>query len=85
MFRNIGNKIRIFATVLTWIGIVISSLVGIITMVDFPLIGLLIVVLGCFGSWLSSFVLYGFGELIVNVNEIKENVTKMNELSSRNN
>ena len=75
MFENIGGKIKTLATVCTIIGIVVSIAVGIFygAEADF-LAGLLIIILGCLSSWIGSFLLYGFGELIENTTEIRKNM-----------
>ena len=75
MFENIGGKIKTLAIVCTIIGIVISIAVGILygAEEDFGA-GLLIIILGCLSSWLGSFLLYGFGELIENTTEIRKNM-----------
>lgn len=69
MFNNVGKKIKGFAAVLTWIGIVASCLSGMVTMViddEFVGVGLLIMVIGSLLSWISSLTMYGFGELVDN-------------------
>ena len=72
MFRNIGKKIKIFAMVLTGIGIAASCISGIAVMFFLSrysvqvVPGLLIIIFGSFFSWLSSFFMYGFGQLIDN-------------------
>lgn len=79
MFDNIGGKIKTWAKVLCWIGMLTSVIVGIVTMVAGSsgaryygsgmtaggfFGGLLIAVVGALASWIGSFLLYGFGELI---------------------
>lgn len=70
MFTNIGGKIKTLAKVLCWIGIV-ASLIGCIVISigsnsrnSTVLIGLAVLIAGCIGSWVGSFFIYGFGELI---------------------
>lgn len=70
MFENVGSKIKGLASFFCWGGI-IASVVGGIWLIalldeDFILPGLLIIALGSLLSWVSSFVLYGFGELVSN-------------------
>lgn len=73
MFNNIGKKIKTLAQVITWIGI-IASIIGGIAMIaidkNFILFSLIIIVVGSFVSWLSSFILYGFGQLIDNSDKL---------------
>lgn len=67
MFDNIGKKIKGLASVLCWIGIIVSGLIGVITSSLGGKGGFLIALVGILASWVGSFVLYGFGELIDNV------------------
>ncbi len=68
MYDNIGGKIKKLATILCFIGIIISILIGIILTVvlDNVLFLLLIGGLGSLFAWIASFCLYGFGQLIEN-------------------
>ena len=79
MFDNIGKKIKMLARIGTWIGIV-SSVICFIVFVsiddDLFLIGLCVALLGPLLSWISSFVLYGFGQLVENSDIIAENMPK---------
>lgn len=80
MFDNIGGKIKVLAKVICWIGIACSCLVGIVMWNEAveweePALffsGLLIAGIGSLASWLSSFVLCGFGQLIENSDELVE-------------
>ena len=77
MFENIGGKIKKLAVTITVLGMIASIVLGIISLVngakvaryynnENPLLwtGLITIVAGCLGSWLGSFFIYGFGELI---------------------
>ena len=69
MFSNIGSKIKVLAVVITCIGIVASIIIGIVLMtIDEELIvpGILVMIVGSLLSWLSSFFMYGFGQLVEN-------------------
>ena len=69
MFTNIGSKIKTLASVFTWLGIIGSIISGIYLASqddDLILIGLLTALLGSLFSWIGSFLLYGFGQLIEN-------------------
>lgn len=73
MFDNIGSKLKMVAKVMAYLGIGASALIGIIVMFangDTPVPGLLIIALGCFGSWASSLGMYGFGHLIENTDKL---------------
>lgn len=70
MFKNVGGKIKGLAAFVTWLGIIASVVGGIFYMsLDFEdtfFLGLVIAVSGSIVAWISSFVLYGFGELVEN-------------------
>lgn len=67
MFTNIGGKIKTTAAVCCWIVIIASVITGIVMMAnDAIAAGLLIIAGGSLIGWVSSFVLYGFGELVEN-------------------
>ena len=80
MFNNIGQKIKTLAEVLCWIGITVSVLAAALLFVSgvtegnphAVLFGLLLVVLGPLLSWIGSFLLYGFGELVTKTSRIAE-------------
>lgn len=77
MFNNIGGKIKTLTRVVCWIGIAASVIGGVVCMFDDEaLLGLAVIVGGALASWVGSFVLYGFGELV-------ENVTVIAELSAK--
>lgn len=76
MFKNIGDKIKTLAEVICILGIIFSFVIGCILMainLDFFLKGILIIVLGSLASWIGSFVLYGFGQLVDDVNFLRFN------------
>lgn len=67
MFDNIGSKIKTVAKVVCWIGIIASVIVGFIMLVqdeDTALAGILTMIFGSLGSWVGSFITYGFGQLL---------------------
>ncbi|MBQ8746290.1 MAG: hypothetical protein IJZ08_00285 [Clostridia bacterium] len=66
MFNEIGKKIKGLASVIAWIGIIASAIMGFITMELSFFTGLLIIAIGALASWVGSFLLYGFGELVDN-------------------
>lgn len=84
MFDNIGKKIKSLANVLCWVGIIAYVIAAIIMFSideDFIGIGFLLLFVGPFMSWISSFFMYGFGELIDKVSDIERN-TRGNERKS---
>ena len=85
MFNNIGEKIKTLATIITILGIIASVISGIAfivysiveaydvsRLVAGIILGVLTMVVGSLISWISSFLLYGFGELIENSTILKE-------------
>ena len=85
MFNNIGRKIKTFAKVMCWIGIIVSVAAGLVMIASSfsgytpaagIVSGILTAVLGSLFSWVGSFVLVGFGELVENTAEIAANTRK---------
>ena len=87
MFSNIGGKIKTLARVICWLGIICSVFFGAFVMrIDdnSALLGFLLMCLGPLLSWVSSFTLYGFGQLIENtdqlvINNENSNLSKEND------
>ena len=75
MFDNIGEKIKGLAKVMFIIMSIISIVVGLVVLAE-ELIGLsLFLIFICpILSWIGSWILYGFGELITNTSEIKDSL-----------
>lgn len=83
MYSNIGGKIKVLAKIICIIGIIVSVISGlgiiIVSSIGYnPGLsvfgGLLVIVLGVLFSWLSTFFIYGFGELIEKVTEIESEI-----------
>ena len=69
MFDNIGGKIKKVAQIVCWIGIVASVISGIALMAtdeDLVGAGFLVLIGGPLVSWVGSFMVYGFGQLVEN-------------------
>ncbi len=78
MFRNIGRKIKGLALVLFWISLAVGVLAALAGAIYFfirarrddiyVLLGILVLFVGCgvsfLISWIGSFFMYGFGQLI---------------------
>lgn len=79
MFNNIGEKIKKLAIVATVLGMIASLIAAIIIWAGNMgvLYGIFVLVVGVVFSWISSFVLYGFGEVIVKLNEIEKDIQKL--------
>lgn len=80
MFQNIGKKIKTLAVVVCWIGIAGSVIGGIVMCAvgadssggDLLIgLGLPLIFLGPLFSWIGSFVLYGYGDMITRVRRIE--------------
>ena len=77
MFDDIGEKIKSYAVVCTWLGILASICIGIYFFVEDELIiGLGVMIGGSLVAWVDSFVLYGFGELISNTTDIRRELMR---------
>ena len=83
MFANIGRKIKNFAKFSFGIGVLVSIIGAIYVIVSSlngrePIVGiltgLLIAVGGVIVSWLQTFLLYGFGELVDSNQKILRNL-----------
>ena len=84
MYDNIGGKIKGFAFVSFFILTIASVISGIgiwSSDDDYIMLGILVMVLGPFLSWMLSWLLYGFGELIDKVTEIEKNTRFFNDIS----
>ena len=93
MFENIGEKIKVLAIISTILGCVLSLVGAIIcwaraAFVDFVglavFVGFVVLIVGCLFSWIGSFVLYGFGELITQTTNIAKGNQRMQMLTVYN-
>lgn len=69
MFDNIGRKIKGLAKFVCWVGIICSIISGIMMATTGGagvLAGIMTIIIGGLCSWVGSFVLYGFGEIVQN-------------------
>lgn len=86
MYNNIGGKIKNLAELIAIFGIIGFVIAGLVVMANAGfLAGLLMAGLGALGSWIGSFTLYGFGELIENTKIIAENFRKPNPKAKKSN
>lgn len=98
MYNNIGGKIKGLAVFFCILGILGSLTVGILAIVagselDFlfedggiygAVGGVLIIIVGSLISWISSFLLYGFGQLVQNSDRISTALNKQNRFIDNN-
>ena len=76
MFNNISGQIKGLAKVLFWLEVIAAVITGIALMAideDLILFGLLALILGPVVAWVSSCLLYGFGEIIDKLCDIERN------------
>ena len=77
MFDNIGKKIKGLAVALFTIEAIGAFIAGIVFITDSDdenaVVGLLVMVGGILISWISSWFLYGFGEIIDKLQDIERN------------
>ena len=75
MFKNMGGKIKGLTKFICWVGIIISILAGAGLVLagmeagdttEAIISGIAVAVGGFLLSWISSFVAYGFGDLVEN-------------------
>lgn len=85
MFENIGEKIKSLASIICWFGIVASIAVALFLFASAPedgvivIFSMVILILGPLISWLSTCILYGYGELISKSCEITMILHKTSE------
>ena len=76
MYDNIGGKIKGLAKVIFFVEAIAAVITGFVFMAahDYLIpVGLLVMILGPIVSWVSSWLLYGFGELIDKTCDIARN------------
>ena len=87
MFDNIGGKIKALAKIMCWVGIIGFVILAMITFVNASeagsylsgsliVLGFVFLIIGPLVSWVFSFFMYGFGELIETNCEIAHNTSK---------
>lgn len=89
MYNNIGGKIKGLTKVIAVMGALAPIVIGLGLMFsdeNLFLVGLLVIAVGCLISWISSWLLYGFGELIENTALVARNTQAMymNEYANQN-
>jgi len=72
MFDNVGNKIKDVAELFCWLGILCSILLGLGLILSLNVsiigifIGIVVIIVGSFMSWVGSLITYGIGEMVQN-------------------
>ena len=81
-YENIGNKIKSLAMTLFFVEAIAEIVTGFALMIadeDLIFYGFLIIVIGPIVAWVSSWLLYGFGQLIENSDIIAAEYNRKNE------
>ena len=84
MFDNIGDKIKGYASFTAMLGMGLSIVIGLVLLRfgaisnegSLRIYGIVIGIGGCLSSWVGSFVLYGFGQLVENSDILVSEITK---------
>lgn len=80
LFKNAGPKLKVLAKVIFVISLIIGEIIGIVSIVAgadswnggiLITIGVILVIISPLLAWLSSIILYAFGELCDNVSDIR--------------
>ncbi len=75
-FDRIGKKIKGFVKVLFYLQVIVYGVLALFLAISIApigiLIGLLIFIVGSLVAWISSWMLYGYGELIDKTTDIAE-------------
>ena len=69
MHKNVGGKIKKLSDIVLYVGIGCSVISGVAVMLPgriMILLGLVVIAVGCFSSWIGSLLMYGFGQLVEN-------------------
>ena len=81
-YDNIGGKIKSWAKWIFGAGAIAAIIAGFVMIIqdsDMALVGLLTIILGPIVAWVSSWLLYGFGQLIENSDIIAAEYSRKNE------
>ena len=72
LFENIGAKIKKWARILFVIEVISAIIGGLALINEVGAIGVAVLVCGPFVAWISSAILYAFGELVEDVHAIRD-------------
>ena len=80
MFKNIGKKIKGLAALVCWLGIISTVLTAVgLWAAEYVGIAILVLIVGCFASWIGSFHTYALGEIADNTAKQAELLAKLYE------
>ena len=77
LWQNFGGKLKRIAVILYYLGLIALVYLGFLT--GDLLAGVIVVVPGAFLLWLITGILHAFGELIENVQTIKDHISSDGE------
>lgn len=86
MYEGIGGKIKSFAKVVFIIealGAIITGLILMFTDDDLALYGLITFILGPIAAWVSTWLLYAFGELVEKTADNEQNTSEILKLMKK--
>ena len=84
MYDNVGTKIKNLAIGTFVVETIVSILGGIVLSAEISIaIGLPVIFMGFITAWLSSWLLYGFGELICETSSVKRELVELNKIISK--
>lgn len=85
MFKDPGSKIKTFAVIIFWVGVVISVISTMVMFANagdlyvgemFVFFGFVNLVLGPIASYIIGLLIYGFGECVDKASSIERKVTE---------
>lgn len=80
MFDHIGSKIKVLATIIYVLGVILAVLLGIILMLNDVIgYGLLVIAIGFLLSYLNVIMLYAFGQLVENSDTVVQILKEIRE------
>lgn len=88
LYTDVGGKIKNWAKwifIVEAIGAIITGLVLLCTDADLVVSGLLVMFLGPFVAWVSSWILYAFGELVEKTSDNESNTRAILQILKDNN
>lgn len=86
LYENIGGKIKTLAKwtfIVEGIGAIITALALIFTDEDLILAGLLTLICGPIVAWISSWILYAFGELVEDIHALRNKEGTTDEVKEK--
>lgn len=85
MFSNIGRKLKTLAMLICWLGIIVSVILGFVTIAQanqvpflertLVISGLTTMGVGSLCAWIGALFTYGFGQLIENTDVIRKQLS----------